>query len=148
MSAKPQLHYSESDKAPQTDHENVASGRELRHAATMDPDYIQDLEDELIDDPESPLHANLISKDDLDLHTRITALSHIAGHHPRASAVDPISIPLHGSQRHITLDTDFDNNVYKTRTSRSYSQGDSAAASPLPPSGIFFCVSNVSRKIA
>ena len=76
-------------------------------------------------EPESPsidLDGPYTSKDDLDLHARIAASSQ-SMNHPRASAVNPISIPLHASQRHITLDTNFDNNVYsKNRAIRAESQ--------------------------
>eukprot|EP01083_Nonionella_stella_P239251 837556_1 len=87
-------------------------------------------DDEFVHSPESPsighLHSTYTSKDDLDLHTKMNNVSN----QPRASAVNPISIPLHQSQRQITLDTDFEIPIYKSRTTRSYSQGDQNVSPP------------------
>ena len=96
--------------------------------------------DKFVHAPESPSVSHLhyayshTSKDDLDLHTRST---HNISNQPRASAVNPISIPLHVSQRQITLDTDFDVPKYgkHTRGSRSFSQGDMTPATS--PSLVF-----------
>ena len=79
------------------------------------------------------------SKDDLDLHTRIAA-SVAAMNHPRASAVNPISIPLHASQRQITLDTDFDNNPYgnKGTDNRNKSGSQQNVASDTTSPGLMY----------
>lgn len=93
-------------------------------------------ENKITHEPESPsidLDGPYISKDDLDLHARIAASSQ-SMNHPRASAVNPISIPLHASQRHITLDTNFDSNLYsKNRKNRSGSQPNTDAISANIP---------------
>lgn len=103
--------------------------------------------DGITHDPESPSMAGLdeqyTSKDDLDLHTRIAA-SVAAMNHPRASAVNPISIPLHASQRQITLDTDFDNNLYgnKSADNRNKSGSQQNVASDTTSPGLC-CISYV-----
>ena len=102
---------------------------------------MSDIEENTIThEPESPsitsVGGQYTSKDDLDLHTRIAASS-TSMNHPRASAVNPISIPLHASQRQITLDTDFDDKFYGKGRNRSGSQPNAASPATSPSFVVF-----------
>eukprot|EP01084_Bolivina_argentea_P217119 368712_1 len=120
-----------SEQLPEETSKSKSSHRKKQ---PLTPQIRQIRYDKFVHDPESPSylqtplsHSNATpqSKDDLylDLHSN-------PRRQPRASAVNPISIPLHVSQRDITLATDFKVPNYKHRTRRSFSQAQIQASSP------------------
>ena len=129
------------EPAPKMVHAQSAQLPQIKHHSnSIALPATTDLDDQIMRDSESPainLHSiySSKSKDDLDLPSTLNL-----SHQPRASAVNPISIPLHASQKPITLDTRFlskqlsNKNKNSNRANRSFSEHANKPKNTATPS--------------